>query len=93
MLDHPEVTGRNHEHTGQPQKICANILIKLILDLWRMNDAAVSFPLTLMLLTGYVLVIYPCKLEIYNWYGMSTTALISGQMLTHRYKKPMEIPR
>ena len=50
-LDHPEANSRAH-HGEQPGRICGNILVKLILDLWNINDAATSFPLALMLLTG-----------------------------------------
>lgn len=51
LLGGRDKTGRSKqtEHAG---RVCATILVKLLLDLWSMNDAALSFPLALMLLQG-----------------------------------------
>ena len=52
ILDVQQNGGRGSKQNEQPGRVCANILIKLLLDLWTLNDAAFSFPLALMLLYG-----------------------------------------
>ena len=46
-----EQAGRS-KHMSHSGRVCATVLIKLLLDLWSLNDAAVSFPLALILLNG-----------------------------------------
>jgi len=52
MLEVREGGGRAPQQNQQPGRVCANILVKLLLDLWSGNQSGVSFPLALMLLSG-----------------------------------------
>lgn len=52
ILETSSASNRGPQHAEQPGRICANILIKLVLDLWNTNEASTSFPLALMLLSG-----------------------------------------
>ena len=38
------------QHGGQPGAVASSILIKMLMDLWLGNPAAISFPLALVLL-------------------------------------------